>query len=72
MTINKSQGQTFDHVGLSLSESVFAHGQLYVALSRPRNVENIKIQKKKTDRQGHLLNDARTFTANVTYNQAFE
>src|ERR1700733_11810673 len=29
MTINKSQGQTFDHVGLSLSESVFAHGQLY-------------------------------------------
>ncbi|XP_065318881.1 uncharacterized protein LOC135926876 [Gordionus sp. m RMFG-2023] len=34
ITINKSQGQTFDHVGLFLPEPVFAHGQLYVALTR--------------------------------------
>ncbi|XP_065320848.1 ATP-dependent DNA helicase PIF1-like [Gordionus sp. m RMFG-2023] len=26
ITINKSQGQTFDHVGLFLPEPVFAHG----------------------------------------------
>ena len=31
MTINKSQGQTFDHVGVFLDQPVFAHGQLYVA-----------------------------------------
>ena len=36
MTINKSQGQTFDKVGLNLSTPVFSHGQLYVAFSRAR------------------------------------
>jgi hypothetical protein len=31
MTINKSQ--SMDHIGLALRSDVFAHGQLYVALS---------------------------------------
>ncbi|XP_022852249.1 ATP-dependent DNA helicase PIF1-like [Olea europaea var. sylvestris] len=43
MTINKVQGQTLDFVGLYLPEPVFSHGQLYVALSRARTRENIKV-----------------------------
>ncbi|TMW95818.1 hypothetical protein EJD97_008304 [Solanum chilense] len=34
MTINKSQGQSLNHVGLHLPKQVFTHWKLYVALSR--------------------------------------
>jgi len=37
MTVNKAQGQTLDTVGLYLTKPLFAHGQLYVALSRTRS-----------------------------------
>lgn len=43
LSINKSQGQSVQHVGLYLSCPVFAHGQLYVALSRATASHNIKI-----------------------------
>jgi ATP-dependent DNA helicase PIF1 len=31
MTINKSQGQTIENVGIDLTDPVFSHGQVYVA-----------------------------------------
>ena len=43
MTINKSQGQSFDHVGVDLREPVFTHGQFYVAMSRVTAVRNLYI-----------------------------
>ena len=43
LTFNKSQGQTLQRVGVDLTADVFAHGQLYVVLSRVRSRENIRV-----------------------------
>lgn len=43
LSINKAQGQSVKSVGLDLHVPVFAHGQLYVALSRVTSTENIKV-----------------------------
>jgi len=43
VTIHKSQWKTFDNVIIDLSSGIFAHGQTYVALSRCRSLEWIKL-----------------------------
>ena len=43
MTINKFQGQSLQRVGIDLRSPVFAHGQLYVALSRTTDVKGLSI-----------------------------
>ncbi|XP_058761349.1 uncharacterized protein LOC131634741 [Vicia villosa] len=65
MTINKSQGQSLDNVGLYLPKDVFTHGQIYVALSRVTTKKGIKI----------LIHDEekkfREKTTNVVYKEVF-
>jgi hypothetical protein len=43
ITINKSQGQTFNNIGVYLSSPIYSHGQLYVVISRVTSSGNIKI-----------------------------
>ncbi|XP_008212376.1 ATP-dependent DNA helicase PIF1-like [Nasonia vitripennis] len=43
MTINKSQGQTFQRIAIDLRRDVFNHGQLYVAMPRVRSWDSLKI-----------------------------
>ncbi|MBF0494429.1 MAG: AAA family ATPase [Candidatus Omnitrophica bacterium] len=45
ITIHKSQGQTFDKVVIELGRGAFAHGQVYVALSRCTKLEGITLKR---------------------------
>ena len=48
ITIHKSQGLTFDKTIIDLGNGAFAHGQLYVALSRCRTLDGIILTKPVT------------------------
>ena len=52
MTANKSQGQTLARVGIYLGRDFFSHGQLYVALSRCGNRDQIKILSRVGKKEG--------------------
>ncbi len=45
ITVHKSQGKTLDNVTIDLGSGAFAHGQVYVALSRCRAIENIRFKR---------------------------
>jgi ATP-dependent DNA helicase PIF1 len=62
VTINKSQGQSLNRVGLYLITPVFTHGQLYVGLSRGTSCRNIRI----------LLDNSSTGRTNQTANIIFD
>lgn len=49
LTIHKAQGKTLDRVIIDIDRSAFAHGQLYVALSRTRKKEDMYIKCTLTE-----------------------
>ena len=57
VTIHKSQGKTFDNVIIDVGDGTFAHGQLYVALSRCTALEGIVLSKKILMK--HIITDKR-------------
>lgn len=76
VTINKSQGQTFDRVGILLPETVFSHGQLYVAFSRATSREGVKVVCIEGIKQGKLPKNSpnqqdreKVFTKNVVFKE---
>jgi ATP-dependent DNA helicase PIF1 len=62
MTINKSQGQSLDSVGLYLPKPVFSHGQLYVAMSRVKSKKGLKV----------LIHNKESGQENITTNVVFK
>jgi ATP-dependent exoDNAse (exonuclease V) alpha subunit len=57
ITIHKSQGKTFDRVVIDSGYGAFAHGQMYVALSRCVSFEGIVLRRKL--RRSDLILDER-------------
>lgn len=57
ITIHKSQGKTFDNVVIDIGNGTFAHGQMYVALSRCRSLEGIVL--KRPVKKSHIFMDYR-------------
>ncbi|SGY53294.1 BQ5605_C006g03744 [Microbotryum silenes-dioicae] len=70
MTINKSQGQSLGHVGVCLENSVFSHGQLYVALSRASNVHGVKVLLPTTT--GTQQHASHNVTDNIVFTRIFD
>ena len=60
MTVNKSQGQSLDYVGVNLRTSAFTHGQLYVALSRVTSLNGLTLLPSE---------NTPTHTENIVYPQ---
>lgn len=55
VTIHKSQGKTFDRVAVDVGRGTFAHGQMYVALSRATSLEGL-ILKRPVEKR-HIFMD---------------
>jgi len=70
ITIHKSQGKTFDRVVIDIGRGTFAHGQVYVALSRCTSFEGIVL--KKEIKKSHILMDWRVikFLTHFKYQQS--
>jgi len=57
VTIHKSQGKTFDHVVLDIGRGTFAHGQIYVALSRCTSLDGLTLRQNLLPK--HIWSDER-------------
>ena len=60
-TIHKVQGQTFDKIIIDTGKGAFAHGQVYVALSRCRTLEGIVLRQPIKAEHIHVDPEIKTF-----------
>jgi len=72
ITIHKSQGKTFEKLVIDIGRGTFAHGQVYVALSRCTSLQGIVLLKPI--QKHHILMDFRVvqFLTRFQYQKAEE
>ena len=71
MTFNKAQGQSFDVAGAYIRKPPFAHGHLYVALSRARSKDKLIVQVLPDAFMGKLRPGSDdVFVPNIVYKEA--
>ena len=67
ITVHKSQGLTFDKVIINLKGGIFAHGQLYVALSRCRSLSGLILKNRINPSHIWMDTRVREFITNFQY-----
>ena len=72
ITIHKSQGKQFDKVIVDLGWGTFAHGQLYVALSRCKTLEGLILKSKVRPKDVIVDNRVIAFCTSQTESQTSE
>lgn len=68
VTIHKSQGKTFDRVVIDVGRGTFAHGQMYVALSRCTSFDGLVLKQQLEAR--HIKMDPRVVQFITSYQYA--
>jgi ATP-dependent DNA helicase PIF1 len=64
-TIHKVQGQTFEKIIIDTGRGAFAHGQIYVALSRCRTLEGIVLRQAIKAEHIHVDPEIKSFLRRV-------
>ena len=67
MVINKSQSQTLTKVGIYLPQSVFTHGQLYVAMLRVKSYYGLQFAMAPPSENSLTIT---SYTNNVVFKSA--
>ena len=72
VTIHKSQGKTFDKVILDIDRGTFAHGQIYVSLSRCRTLEGLVLKKDVAKKHIWMDHNVVKFVTHYQYQKSAE
>jgi ATP-dependent DNA helicase PIF1 len=71
LTISRAQGQTFKQAGMYLPRNVFAHGHMYVGMSRCGDPNGLHIFADQGEfvHVAHMLHESKSYSKNVVYSE---